>query len=290
MGDDSKDAYKEENKQLRAKVAELEAALSDARELITRQKSAGLESPMKRAAERDRLAAELHKFKDEAEARLAERNRMRGDLNAADAELQKLRDDTEELINSLGEAEAAFHEQDSPGSEEGYNRRRGVLMALSAVDKFVLTRGAGQLRLPLYKLKCALGDASRGISNSLTEPAKSKRGRMGRPLPIDMIVHKSVASFTVSALITLKEKKKKAYDIVAAASGLPRVELMRFRQDLNARKRRAPKEALRQYDILMYDWAKRIKEGAPESNLKRQIKVSLNELREMRNRRDFERF
>ena len=157
MGDDSKDAYKEENNYLRAKVAELEAALSDAKELNTRLKSAGLEPPMKRAAERDRLTAELHKFKDEAEARLAERNRMRGDLNAADAELQKLRDDTEELINSLGEAEAAFHEQDSPGSEEGYNRRLCVLMALSAVDKFVMKRGADQLlRMPLYKLKCAL--------------------------------------------------------------------------------------------------------------------------------------
>ena len=102
-----------------------------------------------------------------------------------------------------------------------------------------------------------------------------------------MAVQKTVASFTVSALITLKETKKKAYDIVAAASGLPRGELMRFRQDLNARKKGVQKEALRKYDTLMYDWFKRINEGAPESNLKRYIENILNELRVLRR---FERF
>lgn len=246
--------------------------------------------PKKLLTEKIRLTAEVEellKFKDEAEPLLAERDQIRVELDHAATELRKLHDNTEKLIDSLEDAHTDFHRQDSPYFEEGYSRRSGVMRALSAVSGFAVECGVKRrLRKPLRELLGALQDAGRGIRNPLLEPAKSKRVNKGRPMTTEVYREKSLAAFAVTGLIELGETRKKAYDIVAEASGFPRGELKSFRQDLIAPKRRGSTEAQLAYDMTKNIWDELLNENKPESSLKLSIENILNAMRENRDIRE----
>lgn len=105
--------------------------------------------------------------------------------------------------------------------------RTGAKATLGAVDEFLSKLGLeARLRWPLFKLYLALEDADLGISNPIT--AKSKK--VGQPLPSLEVVLKTQARLAVLGLRKLGKRKGETYDIVSAAAGLPRDQLVRLCQ------------------------------------------------------------
>ena len=95
-----------------------------------------------------------------------------------------------------------------------------------------------------------------------------------------------MASWAVAGLIKLGETKKKALDTAAEAAGLPRDELVTFRQGLIAPKRRGPRGALIFYDKYIEFWGEPLDERTPESELRQAVENWLDVVRATRDKRD----
>lgn len=267
-----KDELREKSKLLREEIDKLNATYGGS--------GKGHRRPLYLVAQNDtanKQVAELLKFKDDAQSLFIECRKKFVELDRTSAELRKLDTDTEALIDSLEDARAVYSTPDASGLDEDSNRRRGATRALRETIDFLRRRGVERQHcVPLVKLWHALEDVECGIRNPITALPNSKPDK-GRRLVGNTEYHrKAKASWAVTGLGGLGVGAKKAYDIVADASGLPRDVLKRFRNDLTAPKRRGPKEAQLVYDLLEY--------CAPKSpNFDEFVEDVLDELRDMRN-------
>ena len=252
--------------------SKLLCAESDKLNASTGRNKIAYRRPLYVVAQRDtanKQVAELQKFKDEALPLLSKCRPKLVELDRANTELRNLNSDTEALIGSLELACAAFCAPDASDIEEAYNRRRGAETALRDTIDFLRRRGVERrLCVPLVKLWRALRDVESGISIPNTSLPESERSNKEHRL-------KAKASWAVTGLDSLGVGVKKAYDIVAEATGLPRDALRRFRNDITAPKRRGPKEAQLVYDLHEYHAPK-------SSNLEEFVEDVLDELRDMR--------
>ena len=268
--DSLKDELREKSNLLREEIDKLNAASGGNGKVYRR--------PLYLVAQNDtanKQIAELRNFKNKAQSLFIECRKKFVELDRASTELRRFNTDTEALIDSLEEASADFYPPTA--SDDDCKRRRAATRALRDTIDFLRRCGVERrLCVPLVKLWHALEDVECGISNPITALPQSKRDNRRRLIGNTECRRKAKASWAVTGLCSSGAGVKKAYDIVADASGLQRDELRRFRNSITAPKRRGPKEAQLVYDLLEY--------CAPKSpNFDEFVENLLDELRDMRN-------